>query len=118
MSGGHGYDDRLPSKGQFTFVERYETFGDLGVIAYGAYNAFGLIGPEKGGIAITLEKPNKAVVATKDFPYRPDQRAKAFDRVVELIKKYGGTSKKAIPQGRKSAFVDELVGEGFGVRGL
>jgi hypothetical protein len=100
------------------FVERHERFGDLGVIAFGAYNAFGLIGPEKGGIAITLEKPNKAILATKDFPYRPDLRAQEFDRIVELIKKYGGTSKKAIPAGRKSAFVDELAGDGYGVRGI
>lgn len=100
------------------FVERHETFGDLGVISFGAYNAFGLIGSEKGGVAVVLEKPHKAVLATKDIAWRPDLRAEEFDLIVEKIKKFGGTKKKSIPQGRKSAFVDELVGEGYDVRGV
>lgn len=118
MRGGAGYDDRLDSLPPFMFVENHKTFGDIGVIAFGAYNAFGLIGSEKGGIGIVLEKPHKAVLATKDIPWNPAQRAVEFNRVVELIKKYGGSSSKAIPASRKSAFVEELAGEGYGVRGL
>lgn len=117
LRGGSGYDDTLPSMHPFMFVENHQTFGDLGVISFGAYNAFGLIGSEKGGIAIVLEKPSKAVLATKDFPWRPDLRTEEFARVVEQIKKFGGTSKKSIPASRKQAFVDELIGEGYGVRG-
>lgn len=118
MRGGAGYDDTLPSMKPFMFVENHQTFGDIGVIAFGAYNAFGLIGSEKGGIGIVLEKPHKAVLATKDIPWNPAKRAVEFNRVVELIKKYGGSPKKAIPDSRKQAFVDELVSEGYGVRGL
>jgi len=118
MSGGAGYDDRLRSLPPFMFVERHETFGDLGVIAFGAYNAFGLIGSEKGGVGIVLEKPQKAVLATRNIPWDPQARAIAFDRATELIRKYGGTAKKAIPQSRKNAFVDELASEGYEVRGL
>jgi len=117
LGAGAGYDSDLPSLPPFMFVENHQTYGDLGVIAFGAYNAMGLIGSEKGGVAIVLEKPRKAVLATKDFPWRPDLRAEEFARVVEQIKKFGGTSKKPIPAGRKSAFVDELIGEGYEVRG-
>lgn len=118
LRGGAGYDDRLPSMPPFMFVEKHQVYGDLGVIAFGAYNAFGLIGSEKGGVAVVLEKPSKAVLATKDIPWDPSARSIEFNRIVELIQKYGGTKKKAIPSGRKSAFVDELVSEGYGVRGL
>lgn len=117
LGAGSGYDSDLPSLPPFMFVENHQTYGDLGVIAFGAYNAMGLIGSEKGGIAIVLEKPHKAVLATKDFPWRADLRADEFARIVEKIKKFGGTSKKAISAGRKPAFVDELIGEGYDVRG-
>lgn len=118
LRGGAGYDDTLPSMPPFMWVENHQTFGDLGVISFGAYNAMGLIGSEKGGIGIVLEKPHKAVVATKDIPWDPVQRVVEFKRAVELIRKYGGTPRKAIPASRRSAFVDELVGEGYEVRGL
>lgn len=32
------------------------------VITYQAYNAYGLIGPEKNGVAILLEEPSKSVI--------------------------------------------------------
>lgn len=115
--GGAGYDSDLPSLPPFMFVENHQTFGDLGVISFGAYNAMGLIGSEKGGIAIVLEKPRKAVLATKDIPWRPDLRAEEFNMIVEKIKKFGGTSKKSIPTSRKPAFTDEIIGEGYEVRG-
>lgn len=117
LRGGAGYDDTLPSLPPFMFVENHKVFGDVGVIAFGAYNAMGLIGSEKGGVALVLEKPNKAVLATKDIPWNPGARAVAFNRLVELIHKYGGTQKKAIPVGRKQAFIEEVAGEGYDVRG-
>jgi hypothetical protein len=118
LGGGAGYDDTLPSMIPFMFVENHQTFGDIGVIAFGAYNAYGLIGSEKGGVAVVLEKPTRGVLATKDVPWRPDLRAEEFMKVVELIQKHGGTRKKAIPQNHKSMFVDELISEGYEVRGL
>ena len=45
----------------FMGVEFDKTVGDFRVITYQAYNAFGLIGPEKNGIAILNEK-NRSVV--------------------------------------------------------
>jgi len=118
LRGGAGYDDRLPSMHPFMWVENHQILGDLGVIAFGAYNAFGLIGSEKGGVAVVLEKPSRSVLATKDIPWNPSQRAAEFNRIVELIGRYGGTKRKSIPTGRKPAFVDELVAEGYEVRGL
>ena len=117
MRGGAGYDDRLPSMLPFMFVESHQTLGDLGVIAFGAYNAMGLIGSEKGGVAVVLEKPNKSVLATKDIPWDPPARAREFNKIVELIQRYGGTKKKPIPQSKKSSFVDDLIFDGYSVRG-
>lgn len=118
LRGGAGYDDSLPSMPPFMFVEAHETLGDLGVIAFGAYNAMGLIGSEKGGVALVLEKPNKAVLATMDIPWNPAKRAVEFNRLVEKIQKFGGTSRKSIPAHRKQAFIEEVAGEGYAVRGL
>ena len=46
----------MQSAGQYTMVSRDHKvkFGDrtFRVVLYGAYNAFGLIGPEKNGIAV------------------------------------------------------------------
>jgi hypothetical protein len=60
------------------WIEAYERIGNLAILTYGAYNAFGLIGPEKGGVAVVREEPGKDVLATKDFPYSPPARAKEF----------------------------------------
>lgn len=80
-----GYDDRLPSKSPFMWVEAYERIGDLAILTYGAYNAFGFIGPEKGGVAVVREAPRKDVIATKDFPYAPPARAKEFMAMLKLL---------------------------------
>lgn len=115
---GHGYDERLPSRPPFQWVEGYKRVGDLAVVAYGAYNAFGLIGPEKGGVAVVLEEPEKAVVATKDFPYDPKGRAEEFKRIVGLL----SSPKDWSPRGagalrhRLPALVSKLRGLGYGVR--
>ena len=116
LRGGAGYDDRLPSMPPFMFVESHQVFGDLGVIAFGAYNAMGLIGSEKGGVAVVLEKPHKSVLATKDIPWDPPARAREFNKIVDLIQRYGGTKKKSIPQGKKSSFVDDLIFDSYDVR--
>lgn len=79
---GHGYNESLVSLPPFQWVERHEHVGDLGVLAFGAYNIFGLIGPEKGGVAVVLEAPGRAVVATKDFPYDAAARAKEVERLL------------------------------------
>lgn len=117
LRGGAGYDDRLPSMPPFMFVENHQVFGDLGLIAFGAYNAMGLIGSEKGGVAVVLERPSKSVLATKDFPWNPSARAKEFNRLADLIKKYGATKTKPIPGSKKASFVDELIYDGYDVRG-
>lgn len=118
LRGGAGYDDGLPSLPPFMFVEAHETLGDLGVIAFGAYNAMGLIGSEKGGVALVLEKPRKAVLATMDIPWDPAKRAVEFNRLVEKIRKFGGSATKPVPHRRKEAFMNEVAGEGYEVRGL
>lgn len=116
MGAGSGYDSDLPSLPPFMFVENHQTFGDLGVISFGAYNAFGLIGSEKGGVAIVLEKPSKAVLATKDIPWDPPARARELNKIVSLIQRYGGTDKKSIPDAKKPSFVDDLIFDGYDVR--
>lgn len=82
---GPGYDDRLKSMPPFMWVEAYERIGDLAILAYGAYNAFGLIGPEKGGVAVVTEAPEKNVIATKDIPYDQAARAREFRQIVKLL---------------------------------
>lgn len=56
----------MQSIGQYTMVSRDETlkFGDrqFRVVLYGAYNAFGLIGPEKNGIAVLDESLMQVVL--------------------------------------------------------
>lgn len=116
LRGGAGYDDRLPSMHPFMFVEKHQTLGDLGVIAFGAYNAMGLIGSEKGGVAVVLEKPDRAVLATKDIPWNPPAREREFNKIVELIQRYGATKTKPIPSSKKSSFVDDLIFDGYQVR--
>ncbi len=112
---GPGYDLDLPSLYPFMYVERHETRGDLGVIAFGAYNAFGLIGPEKGGVAVVLEKPNKAVLATRDIPYNPVGRNIEVMRILKLIGEFSG-GRKSITMSRRSAFMDILAESGYDVR--
>ena len=79
---GAGYDETLPSRAPFMFIERHETRGPVGVIAFGAYNVFGLIGSEKGGVAIVMESPVADVLATKDIPWKPDERKVVTDRLL------------------------------------
>lgn len=93
---GAGYDERLPSMKPFEWVEHYRRIGDLAVLAYGAYNAFGLIGPEKGGVAVVLEEPQKSVLATKDLPYDPLSRAQEWKRIVGML----SSPKEWSPRGR------------------
>lgn len=80
---GAGYNETLPSRKPFMFMERYKTRGPVGVIAFGAYNAMGLIGSEKGGVAIVMEPPMAAVIATKDIPWKPTKRRALADRLLK-----------------------------------
>ncbi len=104
---GPGYDMDLPSTPPFMYVESHEELGDLGVISFGAYNAMGLIGSEKGGVAIVFEEPVKGVFATKDIPWDPKARAHEAERVTEIIEeilkpsKRGRQAVKILPQGHR-----------------
>lgn len=56
----------LPSVGPYTFVSADVTRGRYRLVVYGAYNAFGLIGSEKNGIAV-LDNEARCVVADELF---------------------------------------------------
>jgi hypothetical protein len=64
----------------FWYVEEVARKGKFMLIAYGAYNAMGLIGPEKGGVALVDEKAYQ-VIGTKDVPYNPRGRHELLLRV-------------------------------------
>lgn len=126
LRGGAGYDDRLPSMHPFMFVEHHEVLGDFGVIAFGAYNAFDLIGSEKGGVAVVVEAPAdaRAVVATKDIPWNPSARAAEVALVTRLVKSFLKPSKRdgkkvmILPSAHADEFAQTLQNEGYTVRGL
>ena len=69
----------------FQFVEAYARKGKLGLIAFGAYNAFGLIGPEQGGVAVVQEKPVKRVIGTIVIPYSRKKRLAMFKQIFSEI---------------------------------
>ena len=83
----------MNSIGQYTMVSQSQVlkFGNrtFRVVLYGAYNAFGLIGPEKNGIAI-LDDDRRAVVLDGHCPqdsgyYGPsDQQVEEFERILGL----------------------------------
>lgn len=56
----------LPSVGPYTFVSADVTRGRYRLVVYGAFNAFGLIGSEKNGIAV-LDNEDRCVVADELF---------------------------------------------------
>jgi hypothetical protein len=87
---GLGYNFNLPSEAPFMYIENKSqvSFSEgyrFAAIAYGAYNALGLIGPEKGGVAVVMTEPQAKVLATKDFPYNPVKRAAEFDKVLRFL---------------------------------
>lgn len=85
--GGAGYDDTLPSEKPFMFVEHHDQCKkapNVGIIAFGAYNALGLIGSEKGGVAIVCEAP-KQVLATLDIPWSPVGRKAVADQLLAAV---------------------------------
>ena len=84
------YDTSKPNAHPLQWVEIEHTFSlpqvpDLKMIAFGAYNAFGLIGPEKGGLAIVVDGDKKFIIATFDIGYSMRKRAEAFERVKSEI---------------------------------
>lgn len=95
---GAGYDERLPSLKPFMFVETHARRGSVGVIAFGAYDAYGLIGTEKGGVAIVIEPPAAAVLATKAIPWKPDGRVAVAERLLKA-KTAAGVVRRAVNEG-------------------
>lgn len=114
---GPGYDLDLPSLPPFMYVERHTRIGDLGVIAFGAYNAMGLIGTEKGGVAVVLEDP-PSVIATKDIPWDPVGRLAEAREIEAFIRSRAGGKDRPIPQDRREDFLYGLRDRGYGVRGI
>jgi len=78
-TGTHDTGKNLPP---FMFVEIHARKGRLGLIAFGAYNAMGLIGPEKGGVALVDEQAHE-VLGTRDVPYSRKNRELLFRQVYE-----------------------------------
>lgn len=98
MGSDLGYDMELPSKPPFMWIESERAFNtdngeEVRVIAFGAFNAKGLIGPEKGGVAVVNET-RKAVIATKDIPYDPAQRAVEVTGLIGLVEHFMNTGPK------------------------
>lgn len=88
------YDVTKPSYSPFQWVEseyvfKIPTLPGLKLMAYGAYNAMGLIGPEMGGLAMVVDGDRKFCVAKKYIPYSMKKRNKAFSQVLEEIEKMG-----------------------------
>jgi hypothetical protein len=83
MIAGGTYDTgvNLPP---FQYIEAYGRKGDFALIAFGAYNAFGLIGPEQGGVALVNEK-KKNVVGTIVIPYNREKRWDMFQQIYHAI---------------------------------
>ncbi len=87
----YGYNESFPCKPPFMWVEQETAVpktavcDNVAVLSFGAYNAMGLIGTEKGGVAIVHNEPN-FVIATKDIPYKPDLRAEEHARIVEFLR--------------------------------
>ncbi|MEN6549932.1 MAG: hypothetical protein ABFE07_28145 [Armatimonadia bacterium] len=113
---GYGYDESLPSEPPFEWVEGHERIQidkskTLGVLAFGAYNACGLIGSEKGGVAVVVEAPERAVIATKDIPWKPKERAAELKRIAGFIRDGRELLKKS-----GQVLVRELQDTGYAVR--
>jgi hypothetical protein len=89
------------------FIECKITMGSIAVLAFGAYNAFGLIGPEKGGVAVVHERGKRFVIATVDIPYSINKRAKEANDVAFVLEPI---------QDDPSAIVDVLKKRGYDVR--
>ncbi|HDL84724.1 MAG TPA: hypothetical protein ENH11_00045 [Candidatus Acetothermia bacterium] len=82
----------LPNKLPFMGIEHeqaleIEGIGTIRVLAFGAYNARGLIGTEKGGVAIAHEEA-AFVVGTKDIPWDPVGRLQEYEEVVAFLKSF------------------------------
>lgn len=85
---GYGYDESRPSMPPFMWVERKERVGSLAILAFGAYNAFGLIGTEKGGVAI-VDEERKLVLATRDIPFNAARRGREVDDLMAVAREGG-----------------------------
>ena len=109
------YNDRLPSAHPLQWVESHDRIGDLGVLTFGAYNAFGLIGSEQGGVAVVFEAPERAIIATKAIPYKPQERNDEAIEVIEYIKAEIG-ERTPVSREALEAFVAFLKSRGYEIR--
>ena len=88
---GYGYNENLPSQKPFMWIEQETAIPDtkacrdIGVLSFGAYNAMGLIGTEKGGVAVVHRGPN-FVIATRDVPHDAVARQKLHAEVVAALR--------------------------------
>lgn len=94
----YSYNESLPSYRPFMWVDKEETVGDYKVLSFGAYNAYGLIGPELAGVAIVNTK-KKNIVAVKTIPYNPEKRIQVFDALNR------GTTAGLIESAKASGFI-------------
>ena len=78
------YNMSLPSKHPLEWIEQEFFSNGLGVISFGAYNAFGLIGPEGGGVAI-VNTIDPSIIAIKTIPYSIDKRKIEFENIKFFI---------------------------------
>lgn len=109
------YNDTLSSMPPFMWIESHDRVGDLGVLAFGAYNAMGLIGPEGGGVAIVFEVGQRDVIAVKTIPYKPGERNEAARAVIEFIYDNIGDH-TPIPRAKLDQLLEVLAESGFGMR--
>jgi hypothetical protein len=100
---GEGVDYTLPSKPPFMYIEEEAPIRTknaiLRVMSFGAYNAMGLIGTEKGGVGVALEGDEgvKCVVATKDIPWDMPKRASELKEAALFIRSIAKDPEKLIP---------------------
>lgn len=95
-------DYSLPSQKPFMYIEKEEDFviykgmgspddveveitDNVTLLAFGAYNACGLIGTEMGGIAV-VSKEAKCVLATKRVPHSMNKRSIEFKGLLSYLK--------------------------------
>ena len=101
------YDMSLPSLNPFMWIECKINLGDIAILAFGAYSAFGLIGPEKGGVAVVHEKGKRFVIGTIAIPYDMRKRAIEAEKVAFVLEPI---------QDDPSAIVDVLNKRGYFMR--
>ncbi|MFA5525639.1 MAG: hypothetical protein WC992_02330 [Acholeplasmataceae bacterium] len=70
----------LPSIPPFMFIEADKEIGNFRVLAFGAYNAMGLIGTEGAGVVICQQSP-PSVVSILTIAYNAPKRLEVFNSI-------------------------------------